>query len=643
MKPLSKAIISISFLLLNSIVGFSQSNDSIVNSDSVRNSFNKQIDNAIDSITKMNLRYKFGVFLDEEGEFELAANQFNKALEIAIAATNDSVITDIANYLGNEYAMLGNFELSNSAYMKALEAAQKMNDAGEIAKISGNLAGNYMMAGDYDLAIDFGLYALQIKESNNNLTRICYHYITVGNIFKETGNLEKWESYILKAYAMKDVEDCANFGDRAKIYNSLGGIAEQRNDLEKAISYYDTLKTISTEANFVQGISTALVNGADIYKHQKNYEQALEMANEAEQYFGESPYDLIFNNNFKAEIHELMGNYEKGVELVMVNINMKEIDSYKTEKFKSLELLYKLNADLENYKLALDWNDSLRIFENEMRDQEIIKSIEELETKYQTEQKEQQIELLTAENEIKNQRLQLGVGVLTLLFLTIFLILVILRVRKKQAELIQNNLQQQVLRSQMNPHFIFNVLGSIQNFMLANDTKKAAGYLTRFASLTRSTLEFSSEESISLEREIEMLKNYIELEQMRLPNKFSYKIVADENLESDFIDIPPMIIQPFIENSIKHGFKTIDYQGELVIRITDRMKYIEFEIEDNGTGMIEKKETDPLHKSMAMTIFEKRRKLIQKQHKKEVYFERIDIRKSGQNSGVKIIIKLPVL
>ena len=133
--------------------------------------------------------------------------------------------------------------------------------------------------------------------------------------------------------------------------------------------------------------------------------------------------------------------------------------------------------------------------------------------------------------------------------------------------LAQNDLQQQVLRSQMNPHFIFNVLGSIQNFLLSNDNKKAALYLSRFAALTRATLEYSASQSISLTKEIEMLKNYMELEKMRNPEKFSYTVITDENLEADFIQIPPMMIQPFIENSLKHGFADINYPGILTLSI----------------------------------------------------------------------------
>jgi LytS/YehU family sensor histidine kinase len=196
----------------------------------------------------------------------------------------------------------------------------------------------------------------------------------------------------------------------------------------------------------------------------------------------------------------------------------------------------------------------------------------------------------------------------------------------------------------MNPHFIFNVLGSIQNFMLSNDSKKAAGYLSKFASLTRTTLEYSSEESIALSDEIAMLKNYMELEQMRKPGIFDFEIEYDDELEADFIQIPPMMIQPFIENAIKHGFKDINYVGNLFLSFRDKMEFIEVVIHDNGTGIQKDMNSGKQHRSMAMDIFEKRRKLIQHKFNKDFNFELINLTQSNSTeTGVRVTLTIPVL
>lgn len=620
-------------------------NDSISKADSIRILFQKTIANAADdSLLKLTAYFEYGKNLDLFGEKEASIENLKIALRIAKNTDDNSKVATTANYLANTYATIGDFIASNNAYEIALESADKIQNSGEIAKISMNLASNYNYTGDYEKAIKYGLYALKIKETKNNLERICYHYIAMGNIFRENNNTAKWEEYVQKAYKMKDVKGCASFSDMAKIYNSLGGIGVQKEEFEKALLYYDTLYVLSQKENYNQGISVALTNSAGVYKQLNNFSKALELTKEAEKYFGDNPYDKIFNRNIKAELYNLTGQFKKGLSLVNENINIEEIDCYSTEKLKCLELLYELNFNLNNYDEAFFWNDSLRKTEKILRDEDIRQSTEELEAKYETEKKEQKIELLNTENELKTQRINAGIGIVSILLIVILLIVYILNIRKKQATLLQNDLQQQVLRAQMNPHFVFNVLGSIQNFMMQNNTQKASNYLSQFASLTRATLNNSAAETISLADEIEMLKNYIELEKMRKANQFNYEIIFDDDLETEFIQIPPMLIQPFIENSIKHGFKNVDHDGFLRLKILDKTEYIEFIIEDNGSGIQEKDDTEKKHQSKAMIIFEKRRKLIQQKHKKDFQFEIHNLKDiNPEETGVRIVLDIPIL
>lgn len=613
--------------------------------DSTRLVFKKRIDDAAHDPTKrLEAHFDMGAYLAKEGETEASKLQYETALGIAQSIENHQQIARISNNLANLHASTGNFTASNKSYFIALASAEKTQNSGEIAKISMNLASNYNYTGDYELAIEHGLYALKTKETTNNLERICYHYIAMGNIFRENGNTVKWEEYVQKAYIMKDVEGCASLGDRAKIYNSLGGIAVQKGELEMGLLYYDTLLALSTKAGYDQGICTALTNSAGIYRQLGNYPEAMKLTTEAEMYFGNNPYDVLFNNNFKAELLQLQGQYKQGLQLANENLQINEINNYSTEKLKTLKLLYELNYRLKNWDKAFFWNDSLRATESKLRDEDIRHSLEELETKYETEKKEQQIDLLTTENKLKNQRINAGIALMIVLIIVILLIVYIHQIRKKQAQLKQNELQLQVLRAQMNPHFIFNVLGSIQNFMLQNNNRKAADYLSRFAQLTRSTLNNSVSETIPLSDEIEMLKNYIELEKMRCADKFDYTIRFDEAVEVDFIRIPPMLIQPFVENSIKHGFKNLEEKGILTLTISDKTDWIEFVIEDNGKGMKEHDAKASTHLSMANTIFEKRRKLIQQKHKKDFKFELINLKDTHPElSGVRISIQIPIL
>ncbi len=647
MKFIKLFILNVLLLYGQSSFALTFNNDSISEADSAHAQFLNEITEAAgDSLKILKAYCEYGEYLNDEGELEASIGQFAVALRIAQNTNNYLEIAHAANWLANLHAYLGDFKSSTENYIIALESAENIQDSGEIAKISMNLASNYNYVGEYDKAIKYGLYALKTKENTNNLKRICYHYIAMGNIFRENNNTAKWEEYVHKAYKMKDVESCASFSDIAKIYNCLGGIAVERNELEKGLLYYDTLMVLSRDAAYNQGISTALTNSAGVYRQLDNYVKALEMATEAEQYFGENPYEKIFNKNFKAGLYNLTGEFEKGLELVNNNIQTEEIEYYSTEKLKCLELLYQLNFNLSNYEEAFFWNDSLRNTEEILRDEDIRQSIEDLETKYETEKKEQQIELLQAENKIREQEKVAFIASLIALLLLVVAGTLLYFKKKRENQINSLVLNQQLLRSQMNPHFLFNALGSIQSFMYKNETKKAAGYLGNFARLTRSILEHSAEEFVSLFDEIEMLRNYIELEKMRLSGKFDYEIRVDESIETEFVNVPPMLVQPFVENAIKHGMKNLGYPGKLVLQYRQFDNKLEIKVIDNGHGINSSGRTEDVaktHRSMSMQIFRERSAVLSKKFKKEIDFRIVDFKEQNKSErGTEVTIIIPV-
>ena len=337
-------------------------------------------------------------------------------------------------------------------------------------------------------------------------------------------------------------------------------------------------------------------------------------------------------------------NIQQARDFIKRAVSDKNLNNFPNEKMRAFKTFYEIEKKDKNFEQALFWNEKYKLLYDSIRDSDVRTRIVDLEVAYQTEKKEQQIELLTTENRLKNQRLNIGIILLAALVIVIFMILYILQIRKKQANLIQADLQQQVLRTQMNPHFIFNVLGSIQNYMLQNNNRAATKFLAQFATLIQATLNNSVAETIPLAQEINMLQNYMELVQIRLGNTFDYKLFYADDLEIDFIQIPPMLIQPFIENAIKHGFKNLTKRGILTLRIIDKTNWIEFIIEDNGPGFQTNHSKTKEHQSMALKIFEKRRNLIQQKYKKKFSFEMQDINDfDPDKSGVRIRIDLPVI
>jgi len=197
------------------------------------------------------------------------------------------------------------------------------------------------------------------------------------------------------------------------------------------------------------------------------------------------------------------------------------------------------------------------------------------------------------------------------------------------------------LRSVMNPHFIFNALNSIQYFIAQNDRKNALNFLSTFSKLIRGILSNSVSNKIKLAEEMELLQHYVALERMRFENKFDFEITVSEELDPESIEIPSLLIQPYVENAILHGLYNKEGNGLLKINVSGGEDFILFEIEDNGIGrkaaMAIREQNFPKHKSMGTALTEERLKLINAQDK--VSFEIIDLfDDQRQPSGTKVRI-----
>ena len=174
------------------------------------------------------------------------------------------------------------------------------------------------------------------------------------------------------------------------------------------------------------------------------------------------------------------------------------------------------------------------------------------------------------------------------------------------------DLEKSALQAQMNPHFIFNSLNSIQNFILKNDTKKAVEYLSRFARLVRHNLDASVQGNITLEEEISILDNYLALERERFEQRFEYKIEVDPEIEKSFIEFPPMLIQPYVENAVVHGISKKEGQGFIKVEFRKDNENLLVTIQDNGIGYRQGQDgtKSKRHKSVGMTITQKRLELL---------------------------------
>lgn len=203
----------------------------------------------------------------------------------------------------------------------------------------------------------------------------------------------------------------------------------------------------------------------------------------------------------------------------------------------------------------------------------------------------------------------------------------------------------QALQSQMNPHFTFNTLNSIQNFILKNETRASLDYLSRFAQLMRMILDQSRLQVISIDDEIKFLSIYLSLEQLRMEQVFDFEFKVDPEIDSSQEGIPSMLLQPFVENSIWHGFGNIDYKGSLTIKLSKFSDHLECKVMDNGVGRAaasSRKRSAKGHKSKGSLISQERIRIFQDLYGEKIQLTIEDLDPSAR-TGTVVTIRLPLL
>jgi LytS/YehU family sensor histidine kinase len=206
-------------------------------------------------------------------------------------------------------------------------------------------------------------------------------------------------------------------------------------------------------------------------------------------------------------------------------------------------------------------------------------------------------------------------------------------------------LEMQALRAQMNPHFIFNCLSSINRFVLKNETEAASDYLTKFSRLIRMVLNNSNKTFITLEDELNTLKLYMDMERLRFNHSFDYNISFNNSIDADNIFIPPLLLQPFVENAIWHGLMPMEDQGNLEIELSIDDRILTCIITDNGIGRekaaLLKSKSAEKQKSLGLHITNERLALLNINMDEQTSFKFEDVTDDrGNNAGTRVVLKI---
>jgi hypothetical protein len=245
---------------------------------------------------------------------------------------------------------------------------------------------------------------------------------------------------------------------------------------------------------------------------------------------------------------------------------------------------------------------------------------------------------------------------LSILFIAaVITILFFLRVRaikQKERVIMKRNvemaeMEMKALRSQMNPHFIFNSLNAIQHFILKSDAPSASKYLNKFAKLIRMILNNSEKSTVSVREEVDALKLYLELEQLRFENKFDYTVEIDRDLDADYFEIPAMLLQPYVENAVLHGLNPKEGKGLLEVRIKSDNNYIVCSVIDNGIGRqkseLLKRDRLQKHESLGTKITNTRLELLNRIHNSEMNVVVKDLYSNdGTAAGTRVDVYVPI-
>jgi len=239
--------------------------------------------------------------------------------------------------------------------------------------------------------------------------------------------------------------------------------------------------------------------------------------------------------------------------------------------------------------------------------------------------------------------------ILLVIILTLGLVAFFWINRVKSLKLSVSNLElnQKLLRLQMNPHFIFNSLFAVQNYIYSNQKHLAGNYLSNFAHLISLILDNSRNEYISFEKELETVDLYLKLQQLRFENRFTYKINFDTILKDENFCVPPMLAQPFLENAIEHGLRHLEHPGQLTISYLLQDNFILFTVKDNGIGLNAarkiKNKDKPHHESLAISICRKRLEILNKKNSTQLTFQIKELfEQTDGSTGTQVQFTIPV-
>lgn len=512
-----------------------------------------------------------------------AENYFLQALSIAEAASpNDKTAVEVdirTRYLYSQYLInLGRSLEAMEILQVGVEQCQTLQDQRKEIVLLNTISTLWSKLENFEKAIQTQRHILKLRKNQDNPNGLAHSYQTLGGTY----------------YGMKQNDSAIHYSEASLT------IFEQTHDLKGQASSHNNLAQMYEVED-------------EILKVEHHYEKAIEL------YHLMDDFDGFIRTKINLGAYQVeQGQLKKGFEAIIKGTHQADSLGNKMLRRLAYRTQYRSLAKMGRYREAYEFRNRYQQLKDSMINEENLATIAELEKKYETARAEREIADLKetqVSKELEILRVQQSsarrtliiyflIGALLLGALLGWLFIQRNRLRQRQKSM---ELQQRLLRSRMNPHFIFNALNSIQRLYQDGDQLRANDYVADLGQLLRGILDHSGEEKISLDEEVNMLERYLRMEQQRLDEGFQYHIELDESLDLYDIVVPPLILQPLAENAIWHGIVPKGGKGQIEVKIWAEAETLYLQVVDDGIGLEEARRQRQLdHDPIALNILEER-------------------------------------
>jgi tetratricopeptide (TPR) repeat protein len=603
----------------------------------------------------LKLHYWNSIYYNYIGEYSKSLNASRQHLREAQKSRINDELSKSYRILAKSHMYLNGKDSSLYYSNLSLNFARRSNSENAILntfKVQAEVFNHFGMIGQSTSVL---IKFIDKAEANRDQKSICWGTIQIAEKSFQIRYYNEAKTYYRKALSVAEKNNAIFF--KSQIYRGLAEVSLALQEEEEAVRNLDKCIPLIKEWEESTNLPLTILTKAKILMFQEEYDQAnneLASARSQFQLLGDKrgiakTLHLIGQLFFEQNEMKLSESYFKKSLALLQTF---EFDPFRIENHRFLAEIYSNQKDytrayfnLEEYQKYTNINSSIsstkaineltQMYSRELREYRI----KEQEQVITNQKKEKELLALKSEK-------QFSTIILIVIILISIIIIVIFYFRqlkiKQQTQEIE--MSQTLLRTQMNPHFIFNAMSVIQSYIYENDPTKSSKFLVSFSKLIRLILENSPKEFITIETEIDILDKYLKTQKLRFENRFDFKITAPEELIFKKVLIPPMITQPFVENSIEHGQLNIVENGNIHIEFkqVDNMLFVK--IEDNGIGRkeSEKKKMKKNHKSMALNITKERVNILNKKYKSKATVEIGDL-KEEKYSGTLVELYLPLL